>query len=110
MAKATGILIDPRTGDLQVSAARDALGLRAEGFAAGDATAQHASAILEAAMGEFKEYPTLGAGIAELVCDIPQAGWAREITRQLEADGMRVDAVKTDPATHKLTIDAHYDS
>lgn len=109
MAKGTGIMIDPVTGDLQTDTARDTRGLIARGIAVGDVTAQNQAVILRATKGEFKEYPTLGVGIDELLNDHETTGWAREIALQLEADGMVVREVKIDRTNRKIVIDAHYD-
>lgn len=69
MPKAVEILIDPDSGDLQVSTERDALGLIAQGLESGDTTYQNQAIILQASKGEFKEYPTLGVGISDMVND-----------------------------------------
>lgn len=74
----------------------------------GDATAQHQAIVLYAGKGEFKEYPTLGVGIVDMVNDDDATGWRREIALQLEAIGMRVKEVKIDVTTGKLNIDASY--
>lgn len=110
MAKSTGILIDPATGDLLADTGRDALGMIAQGLAVGVTTYQNQALILQASKGEFKEYPTLGVGISDMVNDHEAAGWKREITLQLESDGMKVKAVDLDLRNNKLTIDAEYDS
>lgn len=110
MAKAYSILIDPETGDLQVDTERDALGLIAQGLGVGDTTYQNQAVILQAVKGEFKEYPTLGVGIADMVNDHETTGWMREIALQLEADGMRVNSAEIDTTSNKLIIDAQYTS
>lgn len=110
MAKAYGILIDPETGDLQVDTGRNALGQIAQGLGIGDTTYQNQAVMLQAAKGEFKEYPTLGVGISDMVNDHETTGWMREIALQLEADGMRVNSVEIDTTSNKLVIDAQYNS
>lgn len=110
MAKAIGILIDPQTGDLQLDTERDALGLIAQGLGIGDTTYQNQAIILQAVKGEFKEYPTLGVGISDMVNDHEATGWMREIALQLESDGMTVKEVDIDITSGKLTIDAEYNS
>ncbi|WP_304721303.1 hypothetical protein [uncultured Alistipes sp.] len=110
MAKSTGILLDPATGDLAVSARRDGAGLIAQGLEVGTATFQNQALILQAAKGEFKEYPTLGVGISDILGDDEMTGWKREIALQLEADGMKVKTVDLDLKNNKLTVDAEYDS
>lgn len=110
MPKALDILIDPNTGDLQVDTERDALGLIAQGLGIGDTTYQNQAIILQAVKGEFKEYPTLGVGISDMVNDHETTGWTREIAVQLESDGMTVKEVDIDITSGKLTIDAEYNS
>lgn len=110
MAKSTGILLDPTTGDLAVSAWRDAAGLISQGLEVGTTTFQNQALILQARKGEFKEYPTLGVGISDILGDDETTGWKREIALQLEADGMKVKSVELDLKTNKLAIDAEYDS
>lgn len=110
MGKGTGITIDPATGDLQTDTERDARRLIARGLVVGETAAQNQAIILQACKGEFKEYPTLGAGISELLGDNETTGWRREIALQLEADGMKVNSVGLDLKNNKLTIDAEYGS
>ena len=110
MAKSTGILLDPATGDLLVEARRNAAGVIAQGLEIGATTFQNQALILQAAKGEFKEYPTLGVGISDILGDDEMTGWKREIALQLEADGMKVKTVDLDLKNNKLTIDAEYDS
>lgn len=110
MGKGTGILLDPVTGDLQMAVQRDAAGLVAQGLEIGVTTFQNQALILQASKGEFKEYPTLGVGISDILGDNEATGWKREIALQLEADGMKVKAVDLDVKNNKLTIDAKYDS
>ena len=110
MAKSTGILLDPATGDLLVAAQRDAAGMIAQGLEVGTTTFQNQALILQAAKGEFKEYPTLGVGISDILGDDEMTGWKREIALQLEADGMKAKTVDLDLKNNKLTIDADYDS
>ncbi len=110
MAKSTGILLDPATGDLAVSAGRDVSGLIAQGLEVGTTTFQNQALILQARKGEFKEYPTLGVGISDILGDDETTGWKREIALQLETDGMKVKSIELDLTTNKLTIDAEYDS
>lgn len=110
MAKSTGILLDPTTGDLLVSTERDANGRIVHGLVIGEATGQNQALILRAFKGEYKEYPTLGAGLSGMLGDDSRAGWKREIALQLEADDMKISEVGLDFTNNKLTIDADYDS
>ncbi|WP_418450193.1 hypothetical protein [Alistipes sp.] len=110
MAKGKDILLDPQTGDLMADTARDAYGLIANGLQIGDTTKQNQAIILQAFKGEFKEYPTLGVGISDILNDNETAGWKREIILQLEADDMKVKEVDLDITNNKLMIDAVYRS
>ena len=94
MAKNIGILIDPETGDLQIDPRRNDQNVYVQGLQVGEVTIQNQAAILQAMKGELKEYPTLGVGITNIANDHETTGWAREITAQLKADGMRVNDVE----------------
>ncbi|MCD8041447.1 MAG: hypothetical protein LUH10_00125 [Tannerellaceae bacterium] len=108
MAKNIGILLDPATGDLQVSTLKDETGRIAEGLEIGYITYQNQALILQAIKGEIKEYPTLGVAINEMIADHETVGWKREILLQLEADGMSVRDVEIDFENKNLSIDAEY--
>lgn len=110
MVKNKGILLDPETGDLQISTKRDALGMIGQGLVIGDTVFQNQSIILQAQKGELKEYPTIGVGILDMINDNEKTGWKREIALQLENDGMIVNDVDIDLINNKLTIDAEYSS
>lgn len=110
MVKNKGILLDPETGDLQISTKRDALGMIGQGLVIGDTVFQNQSIILQAPKGELKEYPTIGVGILDMINDNEKTGWKREIALQLENDGMIVNDVDIDLINNKLTIDAEYSS
>lgn len=103
----TNILLDPATGDLQIVPQRDGLGLITSGLVIGDAAAQNQAMIVQAQKGEFKEYPTLGVGIWNMLGDHDIIGWKREISVQLEADGMAVDHIELH-LNKPLIVDAHY--
>nr|DAT27672.1 MAG TPA: hypothetical protein [Caudoviricetes sp.]DAW71174.1 MAG TPA: hypothetical protein [Caudoviricetes sp.] len=106
--KGTGILLDPETSDLKINTARDAQGLIAGGLEIGRTTYQNQAVILQAHKGEFKEYPLLGAGISDILGDDEITAWKREISLQLESDGMTINTVEIDTVKNKVTIDAEY--
>lgn len=110
MAKDKGMLLDPETGDLQISTQRNALGVIPQGLVVGNTGYQNQAVILQAFKGELKEYPTMGVGISDMVCDNEPTGWKREIALQLELDGMAVNDVDIDLTKNKLTVDAEYSS
>ncbi len=110
MAKGIGILLDPGTGDVMVQDG---------GLVIGDAIRQNQALILTSTKGEFKEHPTLGAAISELINEHDLTGWKRDITIQLESDGMKVNdieiemtppLVEDDKIRTKLIIDAEYNT
>lgn len=109
MAKFYDILLDPDTGDVMTDTHRNRHGLVDGGLMVGDVTYQNQAIILQANKGDFKEYPTLGVGLADMINDDNVAGWRREIVLQLEGDGMSIKSVKIDN-DKKLTIDAGYGS
>lgn len=106
MARNTGILIDNDTLDLKVSVERSSDGRIARGLVVGNTLYQNQALILHAHKGEYKDNPTLGAGISDILADGDLVGWKREIVLQLESDLMNVNKVEL--TTSKLTIDADY--
>lgn len=110
MAKNRDVLIAPTTGDISISTQRNRLGLIEQGLIVGDTTVQNQAIILQSGPGQLKEYPTLGCDISSLVNDDNIIGWKREITLQLEADGMTVNEVTIDIHNNKISIDAEYRS
>ncbi|MBR1633065.1 MAG: hypothetical protein IJ686_04860 [Bacteroidales bacterium] len=106
MARNTGILIDNDTLDLKVSVERSSDGRIAQGLVVGNTLYQNQALILHAHKGEYKDNPTLGAGISDILADGDLVGWKREIVLQLESDLMNVNKVEL--TTSKLTIDADY--
>lgn len=99
MAEKKGLLVDPETGDLAVIGGT---------LTVGKTKAQNQAFILRAGKGEFKEYPTLGVGIADILGDDDLTGWKREIALQMEADGMKVNRVSINVNDNTVAIDADY--
>ena len=75
-------------------------------LAVGNTLYQNQYLILGSQPGEWKEHPTLGAGLADLALDHDLSGWAAHIKSQLEKDGMKVKRVDFNGG--KLNIDANY--
>jgi hypothetical protein len=105
MAKNIGILLD-QNFDLQVKVRRDRNGLITHGLVVGDTLYQNQAIILKAQKGEIKEYPTTGVGIENMLNDTDLKLWRREITDQLESDGMQID--KLTLTDSELLLEAHY--
>ncbi len=71
------------------------------------ATAQHKRDLLIAAPGDFKESPTLGVDAADYIQSDSEF-FLRDVRRQMQADGMRVDRVAFE-SDGALVIDGGYD-
>lgn len=95
--KKIGIVLDPTTGDLQVSGGA---------LVIGNVTAQNKAQVLLAHPAAFKLAPTVGVGLADMVNDNDALHWRTEIRKQLTADGMTVQNVKI--VNDEILIDAQY--
>jgi hypothetical protein len=102
--KGTGIQLT-KDFDLHISVIR-ANGLIVSGLVIGDVTAQNQAAILIAQKGEFKEYPTTGVGLNDIVNDDNSMHWEAEIAGQLKADGQRITRLSLDEKG--LILEANY--
>lgn len=80
-----GILIDPETGDMQVTAGR---------LVVGDTTAQTAECVLQAMRGEFKEHPLIGAETMKMLGGIYNPIWKSDAKDMLQACGLSVERVE----------------
>jgi hypothetical protein len=79
-----GLLIDSGTGDLLIEGG---------GIVAGENTAQVAEHVLIAHMGEFKEYPLIGAGVMKMRGGTPDKLWFAETKKMLRTCGVAVSNV-----------------
>jgi len=96
MAETTDILCDPDTGEV----------LSKDGdFVCSDVTYQHQGDLLYGQEGEYKQFPTTGVGLFQMLNDEDKTEMARKIRAQFTRDGMRVDAITTGP---ELRIRAQY--
>ena len=105
MGKNIGVQLDGDY-DLDIKVRRDASGKIISGLVVGDVTYQNQAMILKAQKGEFKESPTVGVGIEDIVCDSDLRLWRKEITEQLEADGQRIDRLVLNE--REFILDAKY--
>lgn len=99
-------MLENDTLDMKVSVERGSGGLITRGLVVGNTLYQNQALLLHAHKGEYKDAPTLGAGISDMLSDSDLIGWKREIVLQLESDSMRVNKVEL--TTSKLTVDADY--
>jgi hypothetical protein len=104
--KGTGIQLD-NNYDLVIQVQRDAQGKIISGLSIGGVTYQNQALLLLAHKGEFKEYPTIGAGIGDVVNDNDFSLWEREIANQIESDGQRITRLSLDEKG--LILEANYD-
>ena len=68
---------------------------------------QHQEHILVATKGEYKEFPELGVGIAQILDDDDYMGILIEAKKNLEYDGMKINNIRFDE-NGNLDIDGHY--
>lgn len=80
-----GILIDAETGDLLILNGS---------LRIGDTTGQVAEAVLQAARGELKEYPLIGAEIFRLVNGNTDPFWCQNAKEMLLACDVSVSQVR----------------
>ena len=93
-----GILID-ETGEILVQNGS---------MVVGDVTRQNMYFILLAQKGEFKERPTLGVGISDMVGDEDELEWKKRIREEFKKDSLKVDKNDLNLQTGKIEIEAHY--
>lgn len=105
--KSIGILLE-QDGDLLANIVKDENGIVQSGLTIGHTLYQNQYILLKAYPGELKEYPVLGAGIADIINDKEIAGWSTKIREQLERDGMNVKKVTFDKKMN-LEIEAVYE-
>jgi hypothetical protein len=92
--------------DLHTNIVRDASGMIVSGLVVGDVTAQNQAAILIAQKGEFKEHPTMGVGLNDIINDNNAMYWENQISEQLNSDGQRITRLSIDEKG--LILDANY--
>ncbi len=86
----TGIMKDfsaDNTDDLQI---------KNGDFVVGHSNEQHQKHILLANKGEYKEFPEVGVGIAQMIADDRYTEILIETKKQLEYDGMEIDDISLD--------------
>ena len=93
-----GILLD-ETGDIMVNNGSMVIE---------DSTLQNQYVILVAQKGEFKEYPTLGVGISDMLGDDDVLEWKKRIREEFAKDDLKVNKIDLNLQTGKLEIDAKY--
>jgi hypothetical protein len=76
-------------------------------FVTGFSDNQHQEHILIATKGEYKEFPELGVGIVQMLCDDDWMNVLIEAKKNLEYDGMKINNVKFEE-NGNLTIDGYY--
>lgn len=98
MKKRYGIQIDS-SGDLSVVGGH---------LAMGDTMAQNEYILLMAQRGDIKEYPAMGAGIADMVGSNSRAEWQRKVRDALLDDGMDVKSLVFDAEGNITTLNTQY--
>jgi hypothetical protein len=105
MAKNIGIQLNADY-DLNIHVRRDANGKIISGLTIGDVTFQNQAMILKAQKGEFKENPTVGVGLENIVNDHDFRLWKKEVAEQIEADGQQIDRLVINAT--EFILDAKY--
>ena len=91
--------------DIQLDTSFD-LVIKNGDFSVGESTQQHQQCLLLAEKGSYKQYPTVGVGIATYLKDDSPSDLLREIRIQFSKDGMNVNSLGFEQG--KLRIDAPY--
>jgi hypothetical protein len=103
--KNTGIQLDADYNP-RIKVRKDASGKITSGLCVGDVTHQNQAILLLSQKGELKENPTTGVGIGDLCNDSDFGLWKREITRQIEGDGQRIEKLAV--SDKELILEAKY--
>lgn len=75
----------------------------------GESTRQHKADILMASPGDFGQFPTVGVGAVDYLLDENPGLFLRSVSRQMTADGIRVERTYIDPEG-ELVIDGEYEN
>ena len=86
-------------------APRFALAMEGGALCIGNVKEQNQALILASRKGEWKEFPRLGVGIADILGDTDMLAWKRMITEQLESDGMKVKRLTLTTTAFELEAD-----
>ncbi|MCL2290822.1 MAG: hypothetical protein FWC34_09020 [Bacteroidetes bacterium] len=98
MSKGIGILLG-QDGDVMI---------RNGSMVVGDSSLQNQYMILVAQKNEFKEYPTLGVGVSDMLGDDDVLEWKKRIREEFKKDDLKVNKTDLDLQTGELEIDAKY--
>lgn len=71
-----------------------------------EVTHQNQAMLLIARPGEYKEFPTIGIGLPDMLMDHELSGWRRRIIEQVEADGQRISKIQI--TTTGVDLEAKY--
>lgn len=73
------------------------------------ATDQHIADIMQASQGDYKASPLVGVGLLNYLNGEENSMLLRDISRQLQRDGVRVASIEVDE-NGKILIDGTYDT
>lgn len=96
-----------RTG-IQITDEGD-LDIRDGSLQMGDTLAQNEFALLMSQPGELKEYPLMGAGIADMTGDKNTARWERRVIDAFKDDGLRVSGIEISEDGQFRRLEASYE-
>jgi len=84
------------------------LAIQSGDFVIAESTRQHQEMLLLAYKGQFRQFPTVGAGIQQFFLeDATPDALKQEVIKQFELDGMQVDDIDID-TEGKIFVEAHY--
>ena len=78
-------------------------------FAVGNATLLHTRDLIRSQKGEYKEFPTIGAGIENFCDDESPEDMLRTVRKELISDTQKVNKIQYSETTGKLIIDSWYE-
>lgn len=94
--------------DLKIQPVKDATGLISQGVVLGNTLEQNKALILIAQPNDFKEYPTLGVGIEDVLLDSDLLEFRHKIRDNFAKDGLKITELDL-YSTDRINIEASYE-
>ena len=93
--------------DLAINVCRNAQGQITGGLCIGRTDEQNIALLLKSSLGDYKEAPTMGVGLGNMLQDNDLDHWKHTIQQQLETEGIIIDKLSLTHADG-LQLEAHY--
>ncbi|MDB0603196.1 hypothetical protein PL373_19095 [Tenacibaculum maritimum] len=94
--------------DLKIQPVKDAEGKITNGIVIGNTLEQNKAFILLGHPNDFKENPTLGVGIEDILLSTELLAYRHKIREQFAIDGLKITNLDL-YSLEKIKIDAHYE-